>query len=120
MLIRRMIEHMKNKKLELKRQREQFTERVNAEYERFRIEILSGTKEEVYENAFRIYFYRELVDYLTDEFNLKCMDEELLENAEPIAVLWLYYIKSDWTSIDSEENIFQLTEDFCESERRAA
>ena len=71
--------------MEENRKKKDFVERVNEEYDAFRLEMLSGSKEVIYDEAFKIYFYQAVADYLTDDYNVNCLDEEMLENESPIS-----------------------------------
>lgn len=118
MLPRRFQKYLEE--MEAERKKEDFIERVNEEYDAFRLETLTESKESIYGGAFKIYFYLMLADYLMDDDNVSCLNEEMLENDCPLASLWLYHRKNNWESIDGEENICQMIKDFCESERSAA
>lgn len=111
---------MKRGKMEENRKREQFAARVHQELAAFKRKILSKSKAQIYEDAFRIYFYQELTDYLTNPHNIRYLDDEILRETEPLTVLWGYYLKQDWIPIGGEDNLYQLVEDFCAGERRTA
>lgn len=112
--------HMEKQRLKKIRRQESFLAHIWAEYDNFHAELLSESKTKLYEDAFKVYFYQAILDYLTDESNLEYLDEMLLGNPYPISTLWAYYIGTDWTAIDSWESIDQLIEAFCDHEKRAA
>lgn len=48
-------------------------ERIKKEYEDFRLEVLLLSKEEIYDEAFKIKFYTSMIEYLEEmQIDIKC------------------------------------------------
>lgn len=90
-----------------------FVKRVDEEYEAFRKEMLGEGTEAVYENCSRIYFFREMWNFLTGEDYLEDLEEGLFQLPYPIEALWEYYLRRDGYTVGSEAGLFELTGDFC-------
>ena len=99
---------------------ERFIRKVSDEYRDFRKHELSKPREEIYEDAFRIYFYREIYICL-HECDEICEDmlSYLSEIDSPLAFLWERYLDTEGYSIETWNDIVDfLTEvkcdyDFC-------
>lgn len=90
---------------------------VNDEFERFREKEIQQSPEQVFEDCHKIYFNREITDYLTSDLNglssehYRCLYEDrgcILPN------LWDFYLKSEYATVDTWEEIGEMVVDYNE------
>ena len=115
-IITRIRESYRIKLLENELREERLIRKLSDEYEEFRKDELSKTKDEVFDDASRINFYFEVYNYF-----LECgeLDEEvtklLSSKDEPMAFLWDEYLSMDGTSIgtwdDMDEFLINVRDD---------
>ena len=95
-------------KLEEKALREElFREKVSDEYDAFKEYELSGSKEDVYDDALKIYFHFELCNYFQECGEVfEDIISYLSKIDRPLAFLWECYLNTDgynigtWNDID--------------------
>ena len=95
----------------------------NAEiaFKRFRDEQLARTKEEIFECAGKIRFYIELHAYLTENDLAQIFEEdEQIQMADSgisfVESLHDEYLKQEYTSIDTWDDIYELIQSFLKRE----
>ena len=105
-IITRIRESYRIKLLEKGLREERLIRKLNDEYEAFRKEELSKSKEEIFDEASKVYFYFELYNYFL-EYDL--LDEDitkLLSDMEyPLEFLWDEYLMMDGCTIGNWEDI---------------
>ena len=116
-IITRIRESYRIKLLEKELREERLIRRLSDEYEEFRKDELSKSKEEIFDDASKINFYFEVYNYF-----LECgeLDEEvtklLSSKDEPMAFLWDEYLSMDGTSIgtwdDMDEFLINVRDDY--------
>lgn len=78
---------------------------IKKEYDDFRSDMLSKSKEEMFNNAYKIYFYENVSDYL---MNANLGDEDIT-----IGALWDIYIDGDYEPIGSWDSIYDFYRNAC-------
>ena len=116
-VITRIRESYRIKLLEKELREERLIRRLSDEYEEFRKDELSKSKEEIFDDASRINFYFEVYNYF-----LECreLDEEvtklLSSKDEPMSFLWDEYLSMDGASIgtwdDMDEFLINVRDDY--------
>lgn len=120
-IITRIRESYRIRLLEKELREERLIRRLSDEYEEFRKEELSKSKEEIFDDASRINFYFEVYNYF-----LECgeLDEEvtklLSHKDEPMAFLWDEYLSMDGASIgtwdDMDEFLTSVRDDYVDKD----
>ena len=115
-VITRIRESYRIKLLEKELREERLIRRLSDEYEEFKKEELSKSKDEIFDDASRINFYFEVYNYF-----LECgeLDEEvtkfLSSKDEPMSFLWDEYLSMDGASIgtwdDMDEFLINVRDD---------
>ena len=116
-IITRIRQSYRIKLLEKELREERLIRRLSDEYEEFRKDELSKSKEEIFDDASRINFYFEVYNYF-----LECgeLDEEvtklLSSKDEPMSFLWDEYLSMDGASIgtwdDMDEFLINVRDDY--------
>ena len=105
-IITRIRQSYRIKLLEKGLREERLIRKLNDEYEAFRKEELSKSKEEIFDEASKVYFYFELYNYFL-EYEL--LDEDitklLSEMDYPLAFLWDEYLGMEGYTIGNWEEI---------------
>ena len=87
---------------------EQLLKRVEAEYAAFQQEMLQKPKQEIFEAAWEISFYKRMLNYFQGEELPTEMTEGLLEQELPISFLFGSYLKTEGISTETFEDIYTL------------
>lgn len=87
-------------------------DRVIEEYEEFKKEELIKTKEQIYDDHYKINFYENVCDFLSscDDGCLDLIHFECLHQTKGSIVenLYQYYLKFEYASIEHSEDILDL------------
>ena len=115
-IITKIRESYRIKLLEKELREERLIRKLSDEYEEFKKEELSKSKDEIFDDASRINFYFEVYNYF-----LECgeLDEEvtklLSSKDEPMSFLWDEYLSMDGASIgtwdDMDEFLINVRDD---------
>lgn len=108
MLLKRIKRYIKARKHERRNFESAFRNQVREEYEAFQQQMMEEEKEDIYEAADQIRFYREMKDYLLSEGVLENLDPAVLSCPTPLAVLFDIYQSTDELGADTEEWWFEL------------
>jgi len=79
-------------------------ESIIIELEEFKKEVLLGTKENIFNEASKISFYKEVSKFILDLNEA----EEILKGDFSLGLLYDFYLKNDNLSINGKENIKEL------------
>ena len=85
---------------------------ISEEFMNFRKETLSKTKEEIFDDYYKIYFMNEISDFLIvfdknmiDEKHWKSLYED---NGSLLNLLYDYYLKNEYATISTTEDIIDF------------
>ena len=86
-------------------------------FERFKSKQLTYSKETIFQNAGEIRFFIEIKEYIADDSNLEKIQKEHLKKLSELGVntidiLYDYYIKSEYASIETWGAIDQMLLNF--------
>ena len=105
-IITRIRESYRIKLLEKELREERLIRRLSDEYEDFREDELSKSKEEIFDDASKINFYFELYNYFLEyEFLDDDITKFLSDMDYPLCFLWDEYLRMDGCTIGSWEDI---------------
>lgn len=97
--------------------KEKVIQSVEKEYEKFRADELNQTPEQIFEDCHRIYFNREITDFLTSNVNnlsnkhYRCLYEDC---GSVLPCLWDYYLKSEYATVDTYDEIEEMVKSYNE------
>jgi hypothetical protein len=92
---------------------------VNTEFENFKNKMLKESKEEIFDNAYKIRFYTNVWDYIQylnkDTFLEEAYIECLLQDFQSVLTcLWDYFLKQEYASVETYDDTQDLIENYCE------
>lgn len=94
-------------------------ESVKQEFDEFRADMLTRTKEEIFNNNYGIRFYTELHAFLTSEYIGDHLDDKNMEGLYQdkgaiLSELYSYYLHEEYSSINNWGDTADLVRDYNE------